>query len=296
MAYQRDQGRHIDGGTNNLPVIERYFSSDDKLLRVGRDFRNLIKIVRESHGEFSMQLRDDYFNVYYRGNSLAKITVLSRRGYTVEISSAFLKGSVEELLGAWESTNVRGRRKWSVDNGQARSFLTKTNMTKLGKRIAKVNYREELVFEQILMTDNPPSKRLVIIDRQVEDHESAKKLDMLALVRPDEEGAFRFLVIEVKLGNSPELRDHVAGQLNGYVDHIRKHIGDYVACYTRNYAQKYELGLMDFDGAESSIDIDPVVESMVVVGGYSGIAVDAIKELKSNNPKLRVLKMRNSLV
>ena len=32
-----------------MPVIERYFSSDDDLARVGNDFRNLIGAVSQSY-------------------------------------------------------------------------------------------------------------------------------------------------------------------------------------------------------------------------------------------------------
>ena len=103
-------------------------------------------------------------------------------------------------------------------------------------------------------------------------------------------------MIEVKLGKNPELRGQVATQLDGYVEHIRAHIGDYIECHTRNYAQKHRLGLLDFDGAESSIDIDPIVEGMVVVGVYTGIAADAVNELKTKHPELRIMERRNSLV
>lgn len=88
----------------------------------------------------------------------------------------------------------------------------------------------------------------------------------------------------------------MADQLNDYVDHIREKIDDYVVCDRQNYAQKYELGLMKFDGAKSSIEIESFVEGVVVVGGYSGIAGKYVKELKSKHPDIEVLEMRNSLV
>jgi len=234
---------------SDKPAIERYFT-DVKFLRIGRDFKNLINIVKESRGKYSLQFRnDDSFNVYYRGSSLAKVRVPSRGRYTVEISSAFVKGSVEESLGAGKATKDGSRRQWPIDDGDDCSFFTKTNMTQLCEQITEVNHQEEPIFEQVLMTDNPPNRHFVIIDCQVKDHKWRKKLDLLALVRPSGGGAFKFLVIENKLGNKSELRDSVAGQLKLYVDHIREYINDYVACYTRNYAQKYQLGLIDFEGA-----------------------------------------------
>ncbi len=88
----------------------------------------------------------------------------------------------------------------------------------------------------------------------------------------------------------------MADQLNEYVDHIRENIDDHVVCYRQNYAQKYELGLMKFGGAKSSIEIEPIVEGVVVVGGYSGIVGKYVKELKNKHLNIDFLEMRNSLV
>jgi len=60
---------------------------------------------------------------------------------------------------------------------------------------------------------------------------------------------------------------------------------DRTACYTRNYAQKYQLGLIDFESAESSIKIEPCVEGVVVVGGYEDKAIRYINELKRSIQK-----------
>ena len=198
-------------------------------------------------------------------------------------------------LSSWESKKSGRYRRWVIDGTDVVRFFTKVNITKLGAQIASVNNGEEITFEQILMTDNPPSKSLVIIDRQVTDSKMRKQMDILALTRPGGSGPFRFLVIEVKLGKNPELRDSVAGQLNNYVSHIRANIEDYVACYTKNYGQKKQLGLINFKGMEASIEIESVVEGVVVVGGYSGIASGAISELKSAHPDIRVKVMKNSL-
>ena len=187
-------------------------------------------------------------------------------------------------------------RQWNIEGYEARKFLSKTKITDLSRQIAKVNHGEEITFEQILLTDNPPDPRLVIIDRQIADHVHNKQMDLLALSRPNGSGAFSFLVIEVKLGKNPELRDSVAMQLNNYVAHVDKYIDDYINCYSRNYAQQRRLGLLNFKSAEDKIEILPIVEGLVVVGGYSGIAQDAIAELKSNHPNIRVKEMRNSLV
>jgi len=65
------------------------------------------------------------------------------------------------------------------------------------KAIRDVNHSEELTFEQILIADNPPSRELLLIDRQVTDHHMRRRLDLLGLRRL-ESGRYGFVVIEVK--------------------------------------------------------------------------------------------------
>ena len=159
-----------------MRVIERFFSSPDRLLRVGRDFSNLIGIVERSHGELSLQLRQDYFNVYYRGNSLAKVTLPVRADYTVEIHNKFVCGLTEDAWSMFDSRNDGTYSKWTIDGRDARRFLSTPNIRKLKANIDRENNGEEITFEQSLLTDNPPSRQLLVIDRQVEDHESPKPL------------------------------------------------------------------------------------------------------------------------
>lgn len=71
-------------------------------------------------------------------------------------------------------------------------------------------------------------------------------------------------------------------QLNEYVDHVRRYIGDYAACYEINYQQKKELGLFapDFpDKIEVERDAG-TVDGLVVVCGYSQLGKQATENLK----------------
>ncbi len=67
--------------------MKRYLSQG-QIERVSKDFRFLVKKSRKSFGELDLRLRDGYFNLYYKGNSPAKVTV-KRDGYVASIHKKF---------------------------------------------------------------------------------------------------------------------------------------------------------------------------------------------------------------
>ena len=139
----------------------------------------------------------------------------------------------------------------------------------------------------MLITDNLDREDFLIIDRQVtETALRRKRMDLLAL-RQIAGNRFHFIVIEVKLGNNPELRSAVANQLNGYIKHIREHFGEWKASYEETYRQMKCMWLFDQPRNEQ-IEILSDVEGLVVVGGYSGTAKESIKELESKFSDIQV--------
>lgn len=76
-------------------MIKRYLSNDN-LLRAKRDFKFLLKSIQNYNGELDMFLRDNYFNLYYKGNSLAKVSFKSSDQYLVSIHNKFFSGSKAE--------------------------------------------------------------------------------------------------------------------------------------------------------------------------------------------------------
>jgi hypothetical protein len=74
-------------------MIRRYFS-EDKFARLRKDFAFLASKVKDYKGELDIRLRDDYFNLYYKGNSLAKI--ISRKDdYEVSVHNKFVEKVLE---------------------------------------------------------------------------------------------------------------------------------------------------------------------------------------------------------
>lgn len=267
-------------------IIERYLKIDSGTWeKLKKDLKFLVRFINSSGGEYSLQLRENYFNIYYQGSSLAMVRPNKNGTYTVFIHEKFAKG--EDLLKKLQqySINVRNRGQYVVFNIKPRNFhqfFQKSNIDRLSSKIRAEHPGEEIIFEQVLITDNPPSEKFIIIDRQVADRVNKAKIDLLVLKRDSTEKPFHFLVIEVKLGRNPELRGKVGRQLNEYVHHIRKYIEDYVDCYKENYCRKKELGLLSPD-LPDKIEIDKnkeTVEGLVVVCGYSGLAEQNIKHLR----------------
>lgn len=276
------------------PVISRYFSRPGMLEAVTADFGALIQRAVDFPDEYAIQLRDNYFNVYHKGMSLAKITPRRDR-YAVSISNKFLVAGLREQMiesCAGASGDGGANTEFVVHPGDIRRFLRVDHLNGLKANITKVGYSEELEFEQVLMTDNPPRNKFIIIDRQIHDRLWQRGLDLLALVRDSPADPFRFLVIEVKTGKNPELRGEVGKQLKAYVEHLEEFMSDYVDCYRENYRQKGIMGLLDRN-LPAEIAIESKVQGMVVTGGYSHIATAATDELKRQYPEIIVQNMTN---
>ncbi|MFC1936459.1 hypothetical protein ACFLYP_02195 [Chloroflexota bacterium] len=273
-----------------MPTINRVLS-EENLGNFIKDFKNLIKIVNNSQGELDLSIRDNYLNVYYKGNSLARIRFTKSGVYRIEIHKKFFEGTKAD------STEFYKVRKESGDyyiltldeRKSPLRFLQKAHIDQFCGRIKQVNYGEEIVFEQALITDNLGREDLIIIDRQITDTKlRGKRLDLLALKQiKSGEREYHFLVLEVKLGNNPELKQDVANQLKGYLNHIKYYIGDYQQCYQTQFVQKKAMGVLKNVSYET-ITIADQVKGMVIVGGYSKIAQKSIKELKILFPDIQI--------
>lgn len=72
--------------------IRRYFS-EDVLERIKSGFKFLIDKIIKSGFEYDLQIRNNYFNLYYKGNSLAKVTPKVKEMYEVRINKKILFGN-----------------------------------------------------------------------------------------------------------------------------------------------------------------------------------------------------------
>jgi len=264
------------------------------LPEIAENFEDLIKIVNNSHGKYDFQLREDYSNVYHRGSSLAKVGRLKSGEYSVEIHHKYLQSAVLDEMNRCSEGGPHGEGAGGQDYLRFRvqpvhlaQFFQLAHLDDMACKIRQWGKKGEVVYEQNLMADNPPNETLILIDRQITDHSDFGKMDILALARDSVDEPFHFLVIEVKLGNNPELRNDVDEQLTRYVNHVAIYIEDYGENYQENYRQKKIMGLFGV-AMPDEIRIDHRVRGMVVVGGYPDQAKNATDKLRPRYPDLVV--------
>jgi len=293
--------------TNHVRTIDRFFShADEDWKIIKKDLKPLVRLINDSNEEYNLQIRQDCFNIYYQGNSVAQVTPRKNGTYSVQIHKKFISEGMREKLETYSSSkeSKSGYINFNVRGVDLHPFFQRNHLNLISGQIRKVHNGEEITMEQVIVTDNPPSPDFFIIDRQVADHLNWARIDLLALQR-DETEKYHFVVFEIKLGRNPELREKAGKQVSDYVKHIREHIKDYVFCYQKNYEQKRQLGLFEKtkDPMPESILIDRnenSVKGVVVAGGYSQVANKNIEQLhgaiQKNGWDIRVRQMRRMLL
>ncbi len=271
-------------------IISRYLSQVT-FDAVKKDFGFLIEKIKQSGFEYSLQIRDDYLNLYYKGNSLGKIIYKkARKQYEVRVNFKFVE-DFPFIVNRFKHSCKKYDFIFMLNGRQLHPFFSTRNLLSMAQKVKEVQFQEEIVFEQMLLTDNAKRADLIIIDRQVVDRGSDTKMDILALKRKETD-KYQFCVLEVKLGNNKELKDKVFTQLQEYTKRIADNFHQYKECYEKNFLQKQELGL-EPEGLK--VDIVEGVLGFVVVGGYSGLAEQSIKELKARHPDIKIIQIKNEI-
>lgn len=269
-----------------MKSMNRYLSPEN-LRRLNEDFRKVFDRVIESHGEYDLRLRDDSFNIYCRGNSLAKVDFEAADHYKVTINKRFAEGVFDgERFGIPKL--VGNMLVWNLARKRVNPFFQTTNLRKLAKNIASVDYSGEGNFEQQIIADNLENQKFIILDRQIlHPGRSNDKLDLLVLAKSDNSEDFHFHVVEVKLGNNPDLPD-VAGQLERYQKLVAANVEGWKKSYLITVKQLRDLGFL------GSLDVDKLiignkVSGSIAVFGYPGTAKPVIEKLRLLNPGLKVI-------
>jgi hypothetical protein len=176
---------------------------------------------------------------------------------------------------------------YRLDRNALQPFFQQKYVNRLAGNIAKANYGEEIVFEQMLITDNLNRDDLLIVDRQVTGGTLRnKRLDLLALEQVDG-NKYRFLALELKLGCNKELSDKVGPQIQYYVDSLTSGFEAWKGCYEECYRQLRATGVF-CRPSYAEIEIVLPVVGRVIVMGYSQAGQAAIRELRQGHPKVQV--------
>jgi hypothetical protein len=279
----------MKGSFMSIPSIKRFFS-EDVFEVIQKDLKFLIDKIHQSKFEYDLQIRDDYCNLYYRGNNIGKITPKRRGLYTINIHTKFIDNTIKKRFnGRTRATDEY--LTFPITRKQLRNFYSTANLQSMARKVKNEAYKEELVFEQMLLTDNIGRDDLIIIDRQVKEGSNQTRIDILALAKKEGK-EYQFRVIEIKLGNNPELKSSVVNQLNGYIKRISDNFADYKKCYLKNLWQKQQLGIIN---PKLEVNIVEGAQGMIVVGFYSGIAEKSIEDLRRKAPNIKVAQFKNQI-
>jgi len=276
--------------------IQRYFSESKFQIFKDDIFKGknpLIQTIIQSGGELDLQFRpDNKFNVYYKGNSLAEVEI-QRANYNIKIHAKFdpIGSADKDGLKRFPKHRFKLESKSDyynikINRDELLKFFQAKIIKALSSKIKSVNNGEEITFEQSLITDNLDCEDFIIIDRQVGGGGIAGFLDLLAL-KKNKTGRYKFVVLEVKLGNNIELKGKVVGQIEAYMETIKNNVASFKKCYEINYAQKKKLGIYP-DFFPATIQIDDIVDGRIVVGLYSKIGDEYIKELTAKYPNWKI--------
>jgi len=297
-----------------MTIVNRHLS-DRNVERVRSDLRFLIGYLDHPKlkGDLAIEFRGpSELSIYDRGFRLAQIR-MPRGGYRVATHKRFVEGTplLPDNQGKQPQFTPALSRSgkyltFSADAKSIHRLLQLRHILAMRSCVREVTRREEIGVAQVIAAENMNRGRgnlkgVVVIDREVGDSAQQhvrERLDLLALQRVDGD-EYRFLAIEVKLGNNPELdirakkrqgKRNAVEQVMGYAQHIDDNFDDYADCYRQNVAQKIELGLLD-DWAQAPTIVKDT-KPLLAVAGYAGIAESHLDAIQEEYPELWIKTFR----
>jgi hypothetical protein len=199
-------------------------------LKVG--FLSGINEMVKSDPDLNLEIRENYINVYFKGNSLLKLTETSSFQYKAQIHSKFLKG-----------TNIS----LDFNKGSVAQFLSvipilKQNIVKSGKRSLEIEY------EQMIIRANNFERRnnteYFIVDRQYTD--PAGRFDLTGIFwdrsHRQRNQEVPICLMEIKFALNIDIKN-VHDQLTRYYDAIKPRAGEIAEEMQTVFRQKIELSL-----------------------------------------------------
>ena len=210
--------------------------SESFMEALSRGFISGIRKTVIDDKDLDFQIRNNYINIYYKGNSLLKLTEVSPKKYKVDIHPKFI-GSIPipDL----------------VDEKSAKVFINripdlKENIIRHGVTSLEVEY------EQLIIRANNNEKRnnseFFVIDRQYATPGGRFDLTSIFWKRNKRKSGqiVPLCFMEIKFALNQDIKD-VHNQIDRYYNEIKKNT-DYIAKEAGVILrQKLELGLFDQD-------------------------------------------------
>ncbi len=182
--------------------------------------------------DLNLEIRDAYINVYYKGNSLLKLTETSASRYRAEIHPKFLEG-LSLPLDCTEST---------VAQFVGAIPLLKQNIVRHGKRSLEVEYEQMIIrannFEPRSNTE------YFVVDRQYTVSEGRFDLTGIfwEMTHRKRNQEVPVCLMEIKFALNADIRE-VHQQLGRYYEAIKPHAATIATEMQTVFRQKLELGL-----------------------------------------------------
>ena len=285
-----------------MPIINRRLSAAN-CDRAEVDLKFLIAYLDhpQFRGDLAIEFRGPSdLGVYDRGFRLAQIMFCADGSYRVRTHRRFIKDTPLDHHPRFADTadETSSYATFAVRADELHSLLQKGHVVAMRSRIKAIPHKEEIGVAHFIAADTMARTDVVVIDREVGDRDTehrAERLDLLAL-QETEPATYRFLAIEVKLGNNAELdtatqartgKRSAVEQVRGYAEQIDRCFDAYADCYRTNIAQKLKLGLLR-NGWEGAPTIVPGTKAMLVVAGYGGIAAPYLDIIAREHPDLWV--------
>ena len=205
----------------NTKKLQRGLNADLFKKLQGND--ELIKLIKEK--DHFIGIRNDYFNVYYKGLSLGKF-YLANKQWKVEVSKKYLDKSNEDT-------------KNSTQKLMLSEYLKYYKTEQLHKKIEEYTKSERVCQQRIINNNNAnPKSNYYCIDmeyvmqRKDSQEKNYGRFDIIAIAKePNEQGKYGVSLIELKLGT---------GAMGGVSKKFRE---DYKGeCWSKSDEYEYSLG------------------------------------------------------
>ena len=194
-------------------------------------------ILKTVHADkdLDFQIRDNYINLYFKGNSLLKLSQLSDKKYKVDIHSKFIKAlAIPSYIESEKNTKLFL---------QAIPFL-KENISRIGKTSLEIEY------EQLIIRANNREKRnnseYFFVDRQYEL--ASERFDLMGFYWSRDNRKKHQIVspclIEVKFALNVDISD-VHEQLQSYYQLVKENVEKISSDLEQSFHQQLELGLYE---------------------------------------------------